>query len=225
MGRVIVKHHVSIPRGKKSSGLGGKVILYTDHCKVIEILISLPIRMHAHCFSENSRYLVFDRSKKCMTIHQENNFLWLCLFWLLSPWDCCVYPGTELRNSVFSYTALSVMWSVMILCSAALAHSLGDLSWVGYTLILTSSRTFWRAVHLSCHTHSRDWHGGHVKGTGWALTSQQPHLLQRRRPPGLFLPWAWWEKDREWAKTDGAEKGKGNKSGKDATRGGRDFVS
>lgn len=148
IGWVIAKHHASIPWGKKSSGLGGKVILYTNRCKVIEILISLPIRIHTYYFSENSRYLIFDRSEKCMTIQEENNFTRLCLFWLLSLWIYSVYPDMELRNSVFFYMPLSATISVRTLHSVALAHSLDDRSRIGNTLILTGSRIFWPAVHL-----------------------------------------------------------------------------
>lgn len=148
MGWVITKHHASISWGKKSSGLGGKVILYTNRCKVIEVLISLPIGIHTYYFSENSRYLMFDRSEKCITIHKENNFTWLCLFWLLSLWIYSVYPDVELRNSVFFYMSFSVMISVRTLYSVALVYSLDDPLQTGSTLILRDNRIFWPAVHL-----------------------------------------------------------------------------
>jgi len=65
--------------------------------------------------------------------------------------------------------------------------------------MLISSKIFWPSVHLSdIHGHMID-----IVGCGgWAHTSDQSHLLQRRRPAGLLLPW---EEETDAAKADKIE--------------------
>lgn len=210
--------------GSKSSGLGDKVVLYTDHCKVIEILTSLPIRMSICFLSENSRYLIFDRSEKCMPIHKEHNFPWLCLFWLLSLRVYTVYlhSGTNLMNFVFSLLFLlcDLYWYCIELLW--LIYFLDDLSWVGNTFILLHKLENILTLHTCLVRNMQKWlpRFGNVKGIGWVGTSEQSPLLQRRKPPGL-LPW----EATGQAKTDRTEKRREISQAKQSSNAREDFVS
>ena len=177
--------------------------------------------MCAHYLSENSRYLIFDRSEKCVTIHKKNNFPWLCLFRLLSLWDYSVYlyPGTDLRNFVFSYMFfLSCYLYRYCIVLLWLIHLLDDLSWI---LLYFQAAKHFDLLYIFSDTHA---YVTDVVGMRRALGEHMHQSTLTCSRGEDLLDSSCPRKRQTKPKQTGLRTGV-KQPGKEATRGRRDFVS